>query len=63
MTKLPLAERLAQATPLLADGATGTLLQQRGGFKLNDCYDVVNLTHPDLDDLDFARRAFQRCPD
>jgi homocysteine S-methyltransferase len=48
MTKLPLAERLAQSTPLLADGATGTLLQQRGGFRLNDCYDGVNLSHPDL---------------
>lgn len=48
MTGLPLAERLVQPIPLLADGAMGTLLQQRGGFRLVDCFDAVNLSHPDL---------------
>ena len=38
---------LQRPRPLLADGAMGTLLHERGvGFK--DCFDQLNLTNPDL---------------
>jgi methionine synthase / methylenetetrahydrofolate reductase(NADPH) len=48
MTTISLAERLALPLPLLADGAMGTLLEQRGGFSLTDCLDGINLSQPDL---------------
>lgn len=48
MSKIPFSERLAQQTPLLADGAMGTLLVKHSGLSLNACYDQLNLTHPDL---------------
>jgi methionine synthase I (cobalamin-dependent)/5,10-methylenetetrahydrofolate reductase len=48
MSKIPFSERLAQHTPILADGAMGTLLMQRGGLELNACLDQLNLTHPEL---------------
>ncbi|MCU0512611.1 MAG: bifunctional homocysteine S-methyltransferase/methylenetetrahydrofolate reductase [Anaerolineae bacterium] len=48
MTHLSLSQRLAQPTPLLADGAMGTLLHRRGDLALTDCIDLLNLTHPDL---------------
>ncbi len=48
MTKLPFRERLQQGQPLLADGAMGTLLHQRGGLPMNTCFDELNLTQPAL---------------
>ncbi len=47
MAKLPLRDRLKQATPLLADGAMGTLLHQRGAA-INACFDALNLTSPEI---------------
>ncbi len=40
-------QRLFGAQPILADGAMGTTLYDRGVF-LNRCYDEVNLSDPDL---------------
>lgn len=48
MTKLTFSERLAQAKPILSDGAMGTLLVQRGNISLNKCFDQLNLTQPAL---------------
>ena len=48
MSKIPFSERLAQHTPILADGAMGTLLMQKSGSSLNVCLDQLNLTHPDM---------------
>jgi len=48
MTGRSFTERLTQAKPLLADGAMGTLLVQRGHLSLNACFDELNLTQPDL---------------
>lgn len=48
MTKLSFSERLAQPKPILADGAVGTLLVQRGNISLNKCFDQLNLTQPAL---------------
>ncbi|GAB5490792.1 MAG: bifunctional homocysteine S-methyltransferase/methylenetetrahydrofolate reductase [Phototrophicaceae bacterium] len=48
MTKLPFIERLAQPKPILADGAVGTLLIQRGNLALSKCFDQLNLTQPAL---------------
>jgi len=45
MAKLPFLERLQQGEPLLADGAMGTLLHQRGAA-MNACFDSLNLTAP-----------------
>ena len=42
----PLLDRLAQG-PLLCDGAMGTLLYARG-VPLDDCFDALNLTRPQL---------------
>ncbi|MFW5747998.1 MAG: bifunctional homocysteine S-methyltransferase/methylenetetrahydrofolate reductase [Chloroflexota bacterium] len=47
MAKIPFRERLKQNTPLLADGAMGTLLHQRGAA-INACFDAMNLTAPDV---------------
>jgi hypothetical protein len=47
MTTSTLRERLAQSQPILADGATGTLLHQRG-TAMNACFDALNLTAPDV---------------
>lgn len=41
-----LLDRLKE-TPLIFDGAMGTMLYQRGVF-LNTCYDELSLTNPDL---------------
>jgi homocysteine S-methyltransferase len=45
---IPFSERLQQDKPILADGAMGTLLVQRGHFSLKTCFDYLNITHPDL---------------
>src|ERR1044072_3838985 len=42
----PFLDRLAQG-PLLADGAMGTLLFQKG-IPFERCFDVLNLTQPSL---------------
>ncbi len=41
-----LLERLKK-TPVLCDGAMGTLLYSKGVF-INRCYDELNLSQPDL---------------
>ena len=48
MTKRPFIERLAQQKPLLADGAMGTLLVQRGNLALDACFDQLNQTNPGI---------------
>ncbi|MBC8170657.1 MAG: homocysteine S-methyltransferase family protein, partial [Anaerolineae bacterium] len=45
--KLTFAERLQQPVPLLADGAMGTMLHQRG-VSMSTCFDALNLTQPEL---------------
>jgi homocysteine S-methyltransferase len=44
--KSPFLTRLAER-PLLADGAMGTMLYARG-FDFTECYDALNLSHPDV---------------
>ena len=48
MEKLQFLKLLSESkTPLLGDGAMGTLLNARGaGF--NECFDALNLTQPEL---------------
>jgi homocysteine S-methyltransferase len=48
MAKISFSERLQQNKPILADGAMGTLLVQRAGVSLKECFDRLNLTHPEL---------------
>ncbi|MDX2161787.1 MAG: bifunctional homocysteine S-methyltransferase/methylenetetrahydrofolate reductase [bacterium] len=49
MPTIPLLERIAQpGQPLLADGATGTLIHARAGASIDECFDAFNLTRPDL---------------
>jgi len=48
MSNLSLAARLQQSRPILADGAMATLLQTRAPISPTDCFDVLNLTQPDL---------------
>ncbi len=48
MPKLAFRERLQQDKPLLADGAMGTQLLEKGGLSLTTCFDHLNLTHPEL---------------
>ncbi|MBI2170606.1 MAG: bifunctional homocysteine S-methyltransferase/methylenetetrahydrofolate reductase [Chloroflexi bacterium] len=47
MADHPFLHRLAQG-PLLADGAMGTELQQRGALPINTCFEHLNLTNPAL---------------
>jgi homocysteine S-methyltransferase len=47
MAKISFSERIQQGVPLLADGAMGTLLHQRGAA-INACFDALNITAPDL---------------
>jgi len=44
----PFRERLATGRPLLADGAMGTLLQQRADVSIRTCFELFNLERPDL---------------
>ena len=44
--KTPFLEKINN-TPLIFDGATGTVIYEKGVF-LNTCYDELNLTRPDL---------------
>ncbi len=47
MKKEAFIKRLSEGKPLVADGAMGTLLHDRGvGF--DSCFDELNLTNPDL---------------
>jgi homocysteine S-methyltransferase len=48
MSKLSFAERLAIPTPLLLDGATGTLIQLRANVPMQACFDTLNLEQPDI---------------
>lgn len=45
MAKLPFWERIQQNTPLLADGAMGTMLHQHG-VDIGACFDALNLGNP-----------------
>jgi len=47
MTRLTFRQRLEQDTPLLADGAIGTLLHQRGAA-ITACFEAMNLTASDI---------------
>lgn len=47
MPKLSFLERLKQPIPLLADGAMGTLLHQRGA-SMTSCFDALNLSQPEI---------------
>ena len=44
--KIPFLEKI-KTTPLIFDGAMGTVLYEKGIF-LNTCYDELNITNPDL---------------
>ncbi len=44
--KIPFLEKL-NSTPLIFDGAMGTVIYEKGIF-LNTCYDELNITNPDL---------------
>jgi methionine synthase I (cobalamin-dependent)/5,10-methylenetetrahydrofolate reductase len=46
MAKLPFWERIQQDTPLLADGAMGTMLHQHG-VPMDACFDSLNLGNPE----------------
>lgn len=46
MARQPLLARLKAEKPLLADGAMGTLLQERCAVSINACFDQLNLTEP-----------------
>lgn len=45
MKKLPFLERLKEGKPLIADGAMGTLLHERG-VSFEKCFDELNLIDP-----------------
>lgn len=47
MAKTPFLERLKQGDPLLADGAMGTMLHQRGA-SMEACFDAISITQPDV---------------
>ncbi len=47
MTKTPFLQRLTEPAPLLADGAMGTLLHQRGA-EIDACFEALNLNQPEL---------------
>jgi homocysteine S-methyltransferase len=46
MAKTPFLERIRQGKPLLADGAMGTMLHQRG-VPIDGCFEEITLQHPD----------------
>jgi len=46
--KRPLIERLKDDTPLLGDGAMGTILMERGDLDISVCMDGLNIDKPDL---------------
>ncbi len=48
MTKTPFLDRIQQDTPLLGDGAMGTLLHARGNLPIDECFEALNLNDPDL---------------
>ena len=48
MTKIPFLQRIQQDTPLLGDGAMGTLLHARGNLPMDECFEALNLNNPDL---------------
>jgi methionine synthase I (cobalamin-dependent)/5,10-methylenetetrahydrofolate reductase len=46
MRRQTFLERLANGSPLLGDGAMGTMLHQRGG-SITMCFDELNCSHPE----------------
>ncbi|MEO1444234.1 MAG: homocysteine S-methyltransferase family protein, partial [Chloroflexota bacterium] len=48
MTKTPFLERIQQGTPILGDGAMGTLLHGRGNLAIDECFEALNISNPDL---------------
>jgi 5-methyltetrahydrofolate--homocysteine methyltransferase len=53
----PLLERLKEGRPLVAEGATGTMLLAMG-LKAGECPEVLNLTRPELPE-EIARQYFE----
>lgn len=47
MTKLPFRDRLDQGI-ILSDGAMGTMLHAEQNIPIDTCFDLLNLTEPDL---------------
>ncbi len=47
MERLSFRERLAQGT-ILADGAMGTMLHARENLPMDTCFDLLNITHPEV---------------
>jgi homocysteine S-methyltransferase len=49
MTKTPFLTRLDQnPTPVLADGAMGTMIHARAGSSIDACFDFFNIIRPDV---------------
>jgi methionine synthase / methylenetetrahydrofolate reductase(NADPH) len=48
MTRLAFRQRLAADRPILADGAMGTQLHERGALPIDGCFVALNLTRPEL---------------
>ncbi len=49
MPKINLLQRLDEnVTPILADGAMGTMIHARAGSSIDACFDYFNLIHPDI---------------
>ena len=46
MSRINIIEKMKE-TPLVFDGAMGTLIYERGVF-INACFDELNLSRPDL---------------
>lgn len=48
MSKLTFRERLKQSTPILADGAMGTMLHQESHARADACFDAMNVDAPEI---------------
>lgn len=46
MTKLPFRQRLRTGAPILADGATGTMLHEQSNARADACFDAMNVDEP-----------------
>ena len=48
MTKIPFRTRLQLGTPLLGDGAMGTMLHHESHDDIHACFDALNVDDPEL---------------
>lgn len=48
MGKLTFGERLKKSTPILADGAMGTMLHQESDARADACFDAMNVEAPEI---------------